>query len=89
MTTLTPVVTEKSFAGSERGIYVFRVAKSMTKPKIRQAVQDGFGVTVTAVHTSMVPDKVRTRGRIKGIRPGYKKALVTLKKGDKIEGLEG
>ena len=89
MSRLTPVVTEKSFAGSERGIYAFRVAKTMTKPKIRQAVQDNFGVTVTAVHTSMVPEKTRTRGRIKGVRPGYKKALVTLKKGEKIEGLEG
>ena len=86
---LTPVVTEKSFAASERGIYAFKVAQNLTKPKIRQAVQERFGVTVTEIRTATVPGKTRTRGRVKGFRPGYKKAVVTLKKGDKIAGLEG
>lgn len=85
---LKPLISEKSFSGTEKSRYTFRVPMSATKISVKLEVKKTFGVTAVNVNTAHVPGKVRRRGRITGQKPGYKKAIVTLKKGDKIKELE-
>lgn len=92
MTTLRPVVSEKSFDGGKVGVYTFRVLDTATKPEIAKAVEEQFKVTVTKVRTLQRPSKERRNPRkrgVSGIRPGFKKAVVQLKKGDSIKELQG
>ena len=86
-TIVRPLLTEKTSAQYQnRGEYVFEVADDATKPAIRQAIQSLFGVTVTGVWTMNVRGKPRkSMGKAAGVRPGWKKAIVKLKEGDKIE----
>ena len=86
---LAPIVSEKSYHGSVYGKYTFRVHPDAHKTQIRQAVEEVFNVDVIAVNISKVPSKPKRRGMIKGTRPGWKKAIVELKAGDKIEIYEG
>jgi large subunit ribosomal protein L23 len=90
-TIVRPVVTEQTSAAYQmRGEYVFEVASDATKPAIRQAIEKLFGVKVTGVWTMHVRGKARRLGRGNpGLRPGWKKAVVTLRDGDKIEIFEG
>jgi large subunit ribosomal protein L23 len=81
-----PVVTEKSSAAQQdRGEYTFRVHPKASKPAIRAAIEQLFGVTVTGVWTSTQRGKGRQVGGFYGIRPNWKKAIVKLKEGDTIE----
>lgn len=68
---------------------VFEVAKDANKIEIKHAVQSLFKVTVTEVRTIVMRGKVKRVGRFEGQRPGWKKAIVTLKAGDNIEFFEG
>lgn len=88
MSTYAPLVSEKSFKGSEQGVYTFKVPSRATKVSIRRDLQTLYGVTIVRVATSHVQPKQRRRGRIMGVRPGFKKAIITLKKGEKIKELE-
>jgi large subunit ribosomal protein L23 len=90
-TIVRPIVTEKtSLSYQARGEYVFEVANDATKPAIRQAVEKLFGVKVTGVWTMNMRGKPRRgMGRTAGVRPSWKKAIVTLKSGDKIDIFEG
>jgi large subunit ribosomal protein L23 len=89
-TIIAPVVTEKSSAAyAARKQYAFRVHRDATKPEIRAAIERLFDVTVTAVRTLVVPAKRRTYRQHAGRRPGWKKAIVTLKDGDSIAVFEG
>ncbi|HVH09571.1 MAG TPA: 50S ribosomal protein L23 [Gemmatimonadales bacterium] len=86
-----PVITEKSSAGFQsRKEYAFRVHLRASKPEIRTAIEALFNVTVTAVRTMVVRAKRKgdARGHV-GRRPGWKKAIVTLKEGDTIQVFEG
>jgi large subunit ribosomal protein L23 len=84
-----PLITEKNSALQAQGKYVFKVAQEANKEQIRQAVEKAFKVTVTGVNVMTVSGKRRRmRGR-EVISPSWKKALVTLKPGDKIELFEG
>ncbi|NMA27521.1 MAG: 50S ribosomal protein L23 [Burkholderiales bacterium] len=65
--------------------YTFYVDLKANKIEIRNAIQEIFEVTVTNVTTTRVPSKTRRRGRIIGRTPERKKAVVTLKQGDRIE----
>ena len=67
----------------------FEVAKDANKIEIRNAVQSLFKVGVTAVRTIVVRGKQKRVGRYSGRRPGWKKAIVTLKAGDSISFFEG
>lgn len=82
---LRPVVTEKATVLSGLGSYAFRVTPSATKPEIRRAVENLFGVHVTQVRLITLPSKVRRRGAIVGSVPGSRKALVTLREGERID----
>lgn len=89
MSRLIPIVTEKSYEGVEKRRYTFKVPDGLAKPEIAKQVSEEFGVTVTDVRTLRRPGKTRTRGRHKGYRPGFKKAVVELKEGDTIGELAG
>lgn len=84
---MKPVVSEKSYTLLEENVYTFEVAKSATKPQIRDAVESIFGVTVSKVNT-LNRDGKRKRNRglpTFGKRPDVKRAYVTLVEGDSIE----
>ncbi len=81
-----PVISEKATVLSEKqNKYVFEVAPGANKIQIKKAVEELFKVSVTAVRTMRVPGKrKRVRYHI-GSTPEWKKAIVTLKQGDRIE----
>jgi large subunit ribosomal protein L23 len=84
-----PLITEKNSALQAQGKYAFKVAEEANKEQIKQAVEKAFKVTVTGVNVMTVAGKRRRmRGR-EVMSPSWKKALVTLKPGDKIELFEG
>jgi large subunit ribosomal protein L23 len=84
-----PLVTEKNAALQAQGKYVFEVAGEANKEQVKQAVEKAFNVTVTKVNVIIVPGKGRRmRGRVV-MNPSWKKAVVTLKPGNKIEIVEG
>ncbi|MBQ1712538.1 MAG: 50S ribosomal protein L23 [Firmicutes bacterium] len=86
----TPVVSEKSMDDAASKKYTFKVAVDATKPEIKAAVEEAFGVQVARVNVMNIDGKVRRRGLTKGTTPSYKKAIVTLTEGSKpIEFFEG
>lgn len=81
-----PLITEKAVIAKETlGRYSFEVAPEATKHAIRQAVELMFKVKVEEIWTLIVRGKTRRVGRYTGQRPNWKKAIVTLKKGQKID----
>lgn len=84
-----PLITEKSTMLQGQNKYVFAVATDANKAQIKEAVQTAFNVTVKSVNVQMVHGKVRRMGRHVGQRPDWKKAIVTLLPGQKIEFFEG
>jgi large subunit ribosomal protein L23 len=84
-----PVITEKSTMLAEMGQYVFEVARDANKIEIRRAVEEIFKVKVRAVNTMHVPGKERRMGRTKGFTSPWKKAVVTLQPGQRIELFQG
>ena len=84
-----PIVTEKMTALQEKGQYAFEVPLSANKIAIAQAVEKKFNVTVLDVRTSRHKGKSKSqmtrKGRFEGRTPAWKKAIVRLKEGDKIE----
>jgi large subunit ribosomal protein L23 len=86
---LAPVVSEKSYSLIEASKYSFRVHPKAHKTQIRQAVEELFDVKVVSVNVLKVQPKPKRRGMSRGIKPGWKKAIVQLREGDKIEIFEG
>lgn len=82
---IKPVVTEKSMDLSAQGKYFFEVGKKSNKNEIKKAVQDTYKVDVISVNVSNRKPKKRRYGRTTGLKPGFKVAVVTLKKDQKIE----
>lgn len=85
-----PVLTEKVNAQMENsGRYTFVVDRKANKLEIKKAVEEFYGVKVNEVNTMVVPGKNKTRytkaGFIQGVKPAYKKAVVTLVEGDMID----
>jgi len=84
---LAPVVSEKSYALMEAGVYTFKVLPTASKPQIKAAVQEIFGVKVDKVNTLNRQGK-RKRNRktfTYGKRPDTKRAIVTLAAGETID----
>jgi len=88
-----PVVTEKSVILKEDStdensdrkqgqILTFRVDRKATKPEIKSAIEEIFNVKVAAVRTVQYDGKIKRRGRIEGRKASWKKAYVTLRKGE-------
>ena len=86
---IAPVVSEKSYSLIEDDKYSFRVHEKAHKTQVRQAVEELFGVGVVGVNIVSVRSKPKRRGMSKGTKPGWKKAIVQLKPGDRIEIFEG
>jgi large subunit ribosomal protein L23 len=85
-----PLVTEKSTQQKEENHqYVFEVHRSANKIEIQSAVERLFKVKVLQVRTSNVMGKIKRLGRRYGKRPDWKKAIITLKEGDRIDFFEG
>jgi large subunit ribosomal protein L23 len=86
---IRPVISEKSYEQITQNKYTFKVHQDAHKTQVRQAVEQLFDVTVVNVNILKVQPKPKRRGLYKGIRPGWKKAVVQLKAGDSIEIFEG
>jgi large subunit ribosomal protein L23 len=86
---ISPVVSEKSYGQIVENRYTFKVHKDAHKTQIRQAVEQLFDVKVIAVNVIKVQPKPKRRGNFRGTRPGWKKAIVELKAGEKIDIFEG
>ena len=84
-----PMITEKSTLLQESGKYVFRVAPRANKVEIKQAVQTVFGVKVLDVNITMNRGKSKRFGPRFKKTPDIKKAVVTLRPGDRIQIVEG
>ena len=83
---IRPIVSEKSMDLMEgQNRYTFEVLKTATKPQIAQAIEEIFDVTVLKVNTMNVTGKPRRVRYAKGTTRSWKKAIVTLAAGDKIE----
>jgi large subunit ribosomal protein L23 len=85
----SPVISEKSYADAERGKYTFVVKANATKPEIRRAVEEIWGVRVDAVNTISRHGKKVRRRFVTGKRSDTRRAVVTLHAGEKIEMFEG
>jgi len=84
-----PVITEKNTMLLEGNKYTFEVAREANKHQIKEAVETAFKVRVAKVNVITVHGKMRHAGRHRGLTPTWKKAVVTLEEGHKIEIFEG
>ncbi len=82
---LAPVITEKSMQLVKLGKYTFRVSKTSDKRKIKKEIKDKFGVDAVSVATMIVKAKKKTVQRHGYEVPSYKKAIVKVKEGQKID----
>jgi large subunit ribosomal protein L23 len=86
---IRPVISEKSYALIAEGKYTFRVNERANKTQIAQAVEEVFEVSVATVRTAKVRSKPKRRGLHSGRTRGWKKAVVQLAPGERIELFEG
>lgn len=86
---IRPLITEKTTALMQDNKYTFVVPLTANKVEIRQAVEQVFKVKVLDVNTTRVMGKFKRMGRTQGKRPDYKKAIVKLAAGERIEFFEG
>ncbi len=86
---IRPLITEKTTNMMQENKYTFVVPLTANKVEIRQAVEQVFKVKVTDVNTMRVFGKMKRMGRTQGKRPDYKKAIVKLAPGQRIEFFEG
>jgi len=84
-----PLVTEKSTTLQASGKYAFEVDKKANKMQIKEAVEKAFKVKVTTVNVINNSSEKKRVGRKMTVTPSWKKAIVTLKPGDKIQLFEG
>lgn len=80
-----PHVTEKATDLTRLNQYVFNVYPRANKPEIKKTIEDIYGVDVVSLKIIKIHPKKRRLGRIEGWRKGYKKAIVKIKEGQKIE----
>ena len=81
----TPHVTEKATDLTERNQYIFKVFPQSNKVEIKNVIENFYGVSVESVRIINVPSKKRRLGKRSGWKKGYKKAIVKIKQGQKIE----
>jgi large subunit ribosomal protein L23 len=80
-----PLITEKNTLLMEKNQYSFEVLRVASKPEIKRAIETIFSVTVTRVNTLNVRGKLKRRGKEVGYARDWKKAIVTIAAGDRIE----
>ncbi|MDR1194282.1 MAG: 50S ribosomal protein L23 [Peptococcaceae bacterium] len=81
---LKPIVTEKSSNLMAENKYTFKVDKTANKIEIKYAVETAFKVNVVDIRTMNLPGKLKRQGKTSGMTPEWKKAIVTLKKGQRL-----
>jgi len=86
---LRPLITEKGTFLAEMGKYAFHVETRANKMQIKAAVELAFEVHVTKVNVMIMPGKMRRVGRSVGMTSEWKKAVVTLAEGERIEFFQG
>ncbi len=86
---IRPIVTEKTTRQSDSGRYAFEVSKRANKLQVKEAVEAAYKVRVAEVNVLNVPAKPRRFGRHVTVKPGWKKAIVTLEGEDRITLFEG
>lgn len=84
-----PLITEKTTLLQEKSKYAFEVARKATKQQVKVAVEKAFKVSVTKVNMVTIHGKEKRIGRRLVMTPSWKKAVVTLMPGQKIEFFEG
>ena len=82
---VSPNVTEKSTSLSEYNKVVFKVSKNANKKSIKKSIEKIFKVNVVKINTVNIREKVKIVRNKKAFKPGYKKAIITLKKGQSID----
>jgi large subunit ribosomal protein L23 len=82
---ISPVITEKATIASERNQVTFNVARTATKPQIKEAVEKLFDVKVKSVNTLVRKGKVKAFRGSRGVQSDVKKAVVTLEEGHRID----
>lgn len=80
-----PIITEKASQISALGKYIFKVDAAANKPEVKKALKEIYKVDVVDVQIINVKPKPRQMGRYRGTKSGYKKAIVTLKAGQKLD----
>ena len=83
-----PLITEKSVAQSRKDKYIFKVDKKATKNEVKKEIARIFKVKVLDVNILVQKGKEKRRGKVVGRTSDFKKAIITLKKGEKIKELE-
>ena len=86
---IKPLITEKNTMLGAQGKYTFKIDRRANKTQVKEAVETIFKVNVTAVNTISVPPKTRRVGKTIGKTQAWKKAVVTLRPGQRIEIFEG
>lgn len=81
----SPHITEKATMLAKENNYVFKIRPAANKTEVKKVIEDRYGVNVIGVKIINIPAKKRRLGRQEGWRKGYKKAIVKIKKGQKIE----
>ncbi len=81
------VISEKAFSAQDVGKYVFVVDKKANKPEVKKAIESIFDVHVEKVSILNTKGKVKVSKGIKGRKPSFKKAIVTLKEGESLKEL--
>jgi large subunit ribosomal protein L23 len=81
----SPCITEKATVLAEQDFYTFKVDERSNKIQIKEFIEKRFNIEVVSVRIISVPKKPKKRGQIKGFKSGFKKAIVRVKKGQKID----
>ena len=84
-TVISPIITEKSTSLSEFNKIVFKVHKGSSKSSIKKSIEKIFKVNVIKINSIKLKGKTKIVRNKKASKPGYKKAIVTLKKGQSID----
>ena len=82
---ISPIITEKATMASERNQVTFKVARTATKPQIKEAVEKLFDVKVKSVNTLIRKGKTKGFRGTKGVQSDVKRAVITLEEGHRID----
>ncbi len=82
---IDPYVSEKATELVKENKYVFKVTDDSNKPRIKQAIKELYGVDVVSVNVISIPRKKKRLGKYKGWKKGFKKAVVEVKEGQRID----
>lgn len=80
-----PIITEKAIRAAELGKYAFWAKNEATVNEVKKIIESQYNVKVVKANIINVKSKIRRLGRTVGVKPGYKKIILTLKKGQKLD----